>query len=36
MRSSCAVYHMRETGWVKISNTDVGPLYYEYKAQESQ
>lgn len=27
------VYHMKESGWVKISTTDVGPLYYEYKAE---
>ncbi|CAD5111167.1 DgyrCDS503 [Dimorphilus gyrociliatus] len=27
------LYHMKESGWVKISATDVGPLYYEYKAE---
>ena len=26
------VYHMKETGWEKISATNVGPLYHEYKA----
>lgn len=26
------LYHMKETGWEKISATNVGPLYYQYKA----
>lgn len=25
------VYHMRETGWVKVSSTDVAELHYQYK-----
>jgi len=25
------LYHMKETGWVKISETDVSELYYHYK-----
>eukprot|EP00053_Salpingoeca_punica_P012478 m.111685 g.111685 ORF g.111685 m.111685 type:complete len:272 (+) comp15956_c0_seq1:74-889(+) len=25
-----SIYHMKETGWVKISASDVGPLYYDY------
>jgi hypothetical protein len=29
-----SVYHMKETGWVKISQTDVGELYYKYKAEK--
>ena len=28
------LYHMRETGWVKISATNVGPLHYKYVAGE--
>ncbi len=27
---TAAVYHMMETGWVKVSSSDVGPLYYDY------
>ncbi len=30
------VYHMMETGWVKVSTTDVGPLHYEYEARRGQ
>jgi len=26
------LYHMKETGWEKISATNVGPLHYDYKA----
>jgi 20S proteasome subunit beta 5 len=25
------LYHMKETGWEKISATDVGALHYAYK-----
>lgn len=25
------VYHMRDTGWVKVSSTDVAELHYQYK-----
>ncbi|EDV25525.1 Proteasome subunit beta type-5 [Trichoplax sp. H2] len=28
---SVNLYHVKETGWVKISRDDVGPLYYQYK-----
>eukprot|EP00730_Choanoeca_flexa_P016842 TRINITY_DN8035_c0_g1_i1.p1 TRINITY_DN8035_c0_g1~~TRINITY_DN8035_c0_g1_i1.p1 ORF type:complete len:286 (+),score=62.07 TRINITY_DN8035_c0_g1_i1:193-1050(+) len=28
------LYHMKETGWVKISADNVAPLYYEYKAEK--
>ncbi len=31
-----AVYHMKETGWVKVSQTDVGPLHYEYKDEKEK
>ena len=27
-----AVYHMKETGWEKISEDDVGKLHYQYLA----
>lgn len=28
------LYHMMETGWVKVSSTDVGPLYYDYMQRQ--
>lgn len=28
----CSVYHVMETGWVKISMDDVSDKFYEYKA----
>lgn len=28
-----SVYHMKETGWVKISQNDIGDLYYKYKEE---
>jgi len=28
------VYHMKETGWEKISQDDVGILHYQYLAQK--
>jgi len=28
------VYHMKETGWEKISQDDVGKLHYEYRAEK--
>lgn len=31
-----AVYHMMETGWVKVSSTDVGPLHYQYQEEKKQ
>ncbi len=31
-----AVYHMKETGWVKISSDDVFPLHYKYEAEKAQ
>lgn len=30
------IYHMKETGWVKISEDDVGQLHYKYKAEKMQ
>lgn len=27
----CRLYHMKETGWVKVSETDVTELHYRYK-----
>jgi len=29
----CRLYHMKETGWEKISETDVTDLHYRYKAE---
>ena len=29
-----AVYHMMETGWVKVSQTDVGDLHYQYRDEK--
>jgi 20S proteasome subunit beta 5 len=29
------LYHMKSTGWEKISATNVGPLHYAYKAGET-
>lgn len=28
------MYHMKETGWVKVSQNDVGVLHYQYKAEK--
>ena len=28
----CAVYHIKETGWVKISEQDCTELHYQYQA----
>ncbi|KAK2149705.1 hypothetical protein LSH36_441g02032 [Paralvinella palmiformis] len=28
------MYHMKETGWVKVSQNDVGDLHYQYKAEK--
>ena len=28
--SHLAVYHMRETGWIKVSQTDVLDLHHKY------
>lgn len=28
---SVNLYHMRDTGWVKVSSTDVAELHYQYK-----
>ena len=30
----CAVYHMMETGWVKVSQTDVRELHYQYQEEK--
>ena len=27
------VYHMKETGWIKVSQTDVTELHYKYKEE---
>lgn len=27
----CRLYHMRESGWIKVSETDVTDLHYRYK-----
>merc|ERR1712168_138804 len=27
----CRLYHMKETGWIKVSETDVTELHYKYK-----
>jgi len=29
-----SIYHMKATGWVKVSSDDVGPLYYKYKEEK--
>jgi len=29
------LYHMKETGWERISATNVGPLHYQYTAGET-
>ena len=29
------VYHMKETGWVKISADNVALLHYEYQAEKA-
>jgi 20S proteasome subunit beta 5 len=31
-----SVYHMKETGWVKISETDVQVLHYQYAEEKKQ
>ena len=36
MMSSCIVYHMKETGWEKISSTDVALLHYQYQEEKKQ
>ena len=28
------VYHMKETGWEKVSSTDVAELHYQYKDEK--
>lgn len=30
------VYHMLETGWVKVSSTDVGQLHYQYLEEKQK
>jgi len=32
----CRLYHMKETGWIKVSETDVTELHYRYKAEEQR
>jgi hypothetical protein len=29
------VYHMKETGWVKISADNVFPLHYKYQEEKA-
>ncbi|XP_002162379.3 proteasome subunit beta type-5 [Hydra vulgaris] len=29
----CNLYHMQETGWIKVSQTDVTDLHYKYRAE---
>merc|ERR1711976_363797 len=28
------MYHMKETGWIKVSSNDVGELHYKYKEED--
>lgn len=30
------VYHMMETGWVKVSSTDVKDLHYQYQQEKPE
>lgn len=32
----CRLYHMKETGWIKVSETDVTELHYRYKNEQIQ
>jgi len=32
----CRLYHMKETGWIKVSETDVTDLHYRYKAEDQR
>ena len=34
--SETAVYHMMETGWVKVSQTDVKELHYQYQDEKKK
>jgi len=36
MISPHAVYHMKETGWEKVSSTDVGLLHYQYQEEKKE
>eukprot|EP00058_Branchiostoma_floridae_P008726 XP_002594214.1 hypothetical protein BRAFLDRAFT_117625 [Branchiostoma floridae] len=31
---STVMYHMKETGWIKVSQTDVMDLHYKYKEEK--
>lgn len=31
-----SVYHMKETGWVKVSQTDVLDLHYQYQGEKAK
>ena len=31
-----SVYHMMETGWVKVSSTDVKDLHYQYQKEKAE
>ncbi|MFT7811310.1 proteasome subunit beta type-8-like [Arapaima gigas] len=28
------MYHMKETGWIKVSRVDVGNLYHQYSSEK--
>ncbi|EDO33904.1 predicted protein [Nematostella vectensis] len=30
------LYHMKETGWIKVSQTDVAKLHYQYQEEKSK
>ena len=30
------LYHMKQTGWVKVSQTDVKELHYQYQAEKGK
>lgn len=31
-----ALYHMRETGWIKVSQEDIGDLYHHFYNEKKQ
>ncbi len=31
-----SVYHVKEGGWVKVSQTNVKDLYYQYKEEKDE
>lgn len=34
LRDLFVVYHVQEDGWVKVSQTDVKDLYYQYQDEK--